>query len=796
MLQIYLKSVWRGLLRDKTYAVINIGGLSVGVIAFTAIALYVIDEFSYDRFHPDYGRIYRTIINASFDGQTQRWGSVPNIVAPTAAREIPEIEKAARLFHHNFGDISFVSTSSERFAEKLLFYADPAILEIFRFDFIQGNPATALSKPNQVIISASTAKKYFGDLSPLGQSITVDNRNTFEITGVYKNFPVNSFFKCQLIASFSSNHFGKEENQNWGNASFDTFFRLSASTSAQVVEERIQAMTERYVPADERWFTLSLQPLTDMRLYSGDLTAAIDRREYGDIGQVKILIALAAIILIIAAINYMNLATAQSQRRHKDVGISKTLGATAAQLKNRFIFEAALFVLVAMVISSFVVVATLPAFNQLTGKNITTDFLTNAWFWLAFVTLWLILSLLSGLYPALYLASFNPKAALQKTAKSGSQAWVRKSLVVVQFGASVVLIICALFFLQQMDYMRNKKLGYQPEQVVAVMTSAAKDQSQVETLKASFEALADVKSVCRSQSYPGIGTSGYTLSAEGQSGQGASILTTRASAEVLDVLNIKLLAGSTLPLHKDADDTTTQIVINKSAADYLQLSPEEAIGRRAVIFNGRPSEIVGVTEDFHFASLHQQIGPYCFNNNTDNRFIYLLVKLNTQNLTAALRQLGETYQAVVPSAFEYAFLDEQMAKLYRNEERLSTVVLLAASIAVILACMGLYALTAYTVEQRVKEIGIRKVLGASVPGLLALLSRDFLRLVMIGFVVGIPAAYYLMTDWLSAYAYRIEMNVMVFVAAAFITMLIAAITISAQAIRTATANPVNALRVE
>lgn len=559
--------------------------------------------------------------------------------------------------------------------------------------------------------------------------------------------------------------------------------------------QKIAELLERNIPKDNRWFSITLQALLDIRLHSTDLTASIDRKQYGDYNQVKVLTALAFVILFIAAINYMNLTTAQAQRRNKEVGISKTLGATFTELNSKFFLETSIFVLTSLLISTFVFLIGLPLFNALSGKAISIDFIFQDWFWFSFVAVWAILTFLSGFYPAFYLSSFSPKTTLLKTPGSGGQAFVRKGLVIFQFSISIVLIIYAIMFYKQMNFMRNKNLGYQPDQVIAVMVSAAKDRDQVMSLKTELESLAEVKEVARSQSYPGIGTSSYTITRDGAD-QGTSILTTRATHEIVDVLGMKLLAGRTLPENKDPKDTTIQVVINKSTADYLQLSPEEALGRRVKIFDRGVSEIVGVVDDFHFASFHQQIGPYCFNNSPDNRYIYLLVKVQTNELSATVKKIETTFKKIIPAAFEFTFLDQQMDELYASDERLSNIVLLFASLAIIIACLGLYALASFTAEQRTREIGIRKVLGASITNLVTMLSKEFLGLVLIAFVIGIPVGYYLMNNWFEGFAYRTNLDVFIFVIAGIITLAIAWVTVSVESLRAARRNPVESLKGE
>jgi putative ABC transport system permease protein len=756
----------------------------------------VADEFSFDRFHEKKDRIYRAVITAEFDGQKSKWGNVPNQVAPTAEQEIPEVEKAARFFHHDFGDLAFLSTEDEKFTEQRLFYADPELFSIFTFSFIKGDKATALTRPGTVVLSESAAKKYFGDHDPMGKVITVNNNLPLEVTGIYHDLPGNSSLQANLIASFASHWFGKPENLSWGNASFESFFLLQDGTDKLTVDRKIEEMLTRHLEKDNRWFTITLQPLLDIHLKSGDLNASFDRKSYGDLSQVKILIALSVIILLIASVNYMNMATAQSQRRNKEVGITKTLGATVNQLSAKFYFETAFFVITSTVLSLWLFSMLLPAYNMLSGKQVTMDFIYTSWFWLGLIITCTTLTLLAGSYPAWHLSSFSANAALQKKSGSGSQLVIRKVLVVLQFSMSMILIVSSVVFFRQMDYIRNKKLGYEPKQVIAVMTSGTRDQNIINSLKTEFELLPEITHVARSQSYPGIGTSGYTLRRKMDDPDGASILTTRASHEILDVLGIPLLAGRTLPQTKDPSDTTIQVILNKSAADYLGYSPEEAIGRLVYIFGSTPAEVVGVTTDFHVTSMHQKIGPYCFTNNRDNRYTYLLVKVNSTNLFETVHQLENTYKKLVSAAFEYTFIDERMAELYNSEQKLANVVLVAASIAIFLACLGLYALAAFTTEQRTKEIGIRKVMGASVPQLVSLLSKDLLWLVGIAVILGIPAGYYLMHLWLEGFAYKTTLNITVFAWAAIISLLIAWLTVGYESIKAARANPVSSLRNE
>lgn len=798
MLLTYLKIAIRNIQRYLSFSVINIFGLTLGLTAFLAISLYILDELSFDRHHAHKDRIYRAVIQADFDGQINKWGGAPNLLGPTAMQEIPEVEKASRYFHHNFGDIAFLSNGVEDFSETQLFFADPELFKIFTLQFIKGNPESALTRPGTVVLSERAAQKYFAESDPIGKTITVDNTQSLEVTGVYQDFPSNSFLQANLIASFSSHWFGEARNQNWGNASFDTFFLLHNDATKQAVDQKIDDMLKKHLVEEDRWFSISLQPLLDIRLKSGDLNATYDRRAYGDLGQIKILSALALLILLIATVNYMNLTTAQSQRRNKEVGVAKTLGATYRQLNTKFYFEASLFVLISMLLSLVAFTVLLPVFNSISGKTISLSFTSSVEFWGFFALIWFVLTLLSGSYPAWYLSSFSPKSVLQKTSKSNSQVFIRKSLVVLQFSISIILMISTVMFYRQMDYIQNKKLGYEPEQVIAIMTTAAKDRTQVPALKADIESMTNVTAVARTQSFPGIGTSMRNIVREGSEGDGAPLLTTRATHEILDVLNIKLLAGKTLPEIKDPNDTTVQVLLNKAAVDYLGLTPEEAIGKRVNIqgFQGS-TEVVGVTEDFHFTSLHQKIGAFCFHNATRTEsFNYLLVKASSTDLPTTLASLEEKFKKTISASFEYIFLDQHLAGLYKSEQNLARVVLLFSALAIFIACLGLYALAAFTAEQRTKEIGIRKVMGASVLQLVTLLSKDFLKLVMIAIVVGIPVGYYLMDRWLEGFAYKTSIGVTVFIFAGVLSLAIAWITVGFESVKASLTNPVNSLRNE
>jgi len=798
MLLNYFKILFRGIVRNKLFSLINLLGLSVGLTCTLLIVLYVVDEFAYETHHVNLDRTYLMTISASWNGETQKWTGVPNKVGPTIAKEIPEVEHAVRFFSHEFGNLAFVSTDQVKSSEKSFGWADPEIFDVLSYTFVKGNAATALTRPNTAVMSESAAKKYFGTTDVIGKTFTVDKLAPLEVTGVFTDPPATSRFQYPIIGSFPSHYFGLEKNQSWGNASFETYLLLRPGSDPAVVEKKIADMLVREIPEeDNRWFSLHLKPLKDLYIYMGDVQDFYNPTgQRGDINQLRILSGLGLIVILIAAFNYMNLSTAQSQRRFKEIGVSKSLGATSRQLAKQFYLETSVFVLVALVFSIILTGTSLPLFNAVTGKSISVAFLSHAWFWSAFFTAWIVLSLLAGFYPAIYLSSFSPKRVLKSVPESGGGLTLRKGLVVLQFSASIILIISTLVLYQQLGYMRNQKLGYEPEQVVAVRTTGADSREQIASVKAAIEQLPDVNLTSRSQAYPGSSASGRSIPPLSGEGEGMSIRTVRADNKVVEALGIKYLAGTGLPEVKAAEDTTIQVVVNRAITDFLGLNPEEAVKRVVQVHGFGRVEIVGVVENFHYASLKESIGGYCFHNAKTEGLNYLLVNVKTTHLVETMSKLEETYKSIVPSAFEYTFLEQRLKTLYRSEEQLAEIIFIFAGLAIFVACLGLYALAAYATERRTREIGIRKTMGASVSQLTTLLSKEFLVLVIISFVIAVPLGYYAMYQWLLTFAYRIDLGVLVFAIAGVTAFLIAWVTVGIESVKAALANPVDSLRSE
>ncbi len=800
MLKNYLKILLRNFLKNKSTSLINTLGLAIGLASCLLIGLYVMDELSFDGHHEKKDRIYQVYIEASYDAEVHRWNAVPNKVAPSAQKEIPEIEKSGRIFHHNFSGQAFVSTDKIKSMEEHFTWADAEILDILTFEFVQGSKESALSEPNSVIISETAAKKYFGD-SPnvLGETLIIDNdeKMQLKVSGVFKNPPKNSRFQSPVIGAFSTHHFSKTERLNWGNASFETYFLLHKNVNPDVIDTKLSEMLVRNIPEeDNRWFNLHIKPLDELHLYMGDIRAPFSETN-GDIAQVKILIILGLIVLLIAVVNYVNLSTAQSQKRFKEVGVSKTLGASRSQLIRQFILETSFYVFISIFIAIQIALLFLPMFNNITQKNISEVFFVTPEFIAVVVIAWVLISLLAGFYPALFLSRFSPKQVLKSSsAGSSTQSTLRKALVVTQFSLSTLLIIVTIVLYQQLTFIRTTNLGFNPEQVVAILTTGAENKNQINTLKIELENVPGVLGTARSQAYPGTSASGRSLQKSPDSPSSLSVQTVRAEGKVLDVLSLNLLAGKTLPQEKSPADTTVQIILNETAIEYLGFTPEEAIGQRLENLWQYPTEIVGVVEDFHFGSLHEEIGAYCYHNATTEGFNFLLVKMETKDIPSTMEAIENSFRKTIPTDFQFSFVDQRLESLYYQDRQLATVVLIFSSLAIFIACLGLYALAAYMTEQRTKEIGIRKALGASVAQVTKMLSKDFIKLILVSFVFAVPVGYYAISKWLERFAYHIDISIMVFVLAGFVSIVIAVLTIAYESIKAARANPVDSLKGE
>ncbi|MBX2873956.1 MAG: ABC transporter permease [Saprospiraceae bacterium] len=791
----HLKSSLRHFWHNKFFSLINLMGLSIGLAAALLIILYVLDELSFEKHHEQADQIVRIEIEANFEGSTMKLAKAPNRTAPFLKEQLPEVKEAVRVFPHNFGESASITVGNQNFVETKLFWADSNLFKVFTLPLQQGDSNTALARSNTVILSAKAAARYFGQQNPVGQVLKIDNRYDMEVTGVFEDVPSNTQLDFEMIGAFPTIPLGQPRRLSWGNSSFLTFLLLHQGVDQSSLEAKISEAAVAHIPEDRRWFDFKVKPLLDVHLYSKGVED--DTSVYGNISQIWVLSALAAILLLIACINYMNLATAKSEQRSKAVAINKTLGATGRQMASQFFIETGLLVWIGLSLSLLLIFLVLPYFNEITAKDLRFAYLFRPGLLFSLLGGWGLITLIAGAYPAVFLSSFTPNHILRGKSREGrSVISLRKGLVVFQFAVSVVLMICTMILYQQLNFIGDKQLGFNPEQVVAVRVMGIRPASNILSLETELQQLSTVVSTSLTQTYPGHGASGRSITKPNDpEGRGADLSTCRAYPGVIDVLDLNLIAGRTLKVLEE-EDTLTQIILNESAIEYLGWTPEEAIGRRVEADLG-PTTVVGVVEDFHFASLHQEIGLYGFHNRKSEWLQYLLLRLRTTDLREAMQQIENVFDKVAPStALEYVFLDESLDKLYKSEERLAGVVFIFAGLAIFIACLGLFALAAFATERRIKEIGIRKVLGASVANIVNLLSKDFLKLVLIAIFIASPIAWWVMQNWLADFAYRINIQWWVFAVSAGLAIFITLLTVSAQSIKAALMNPIKSLRTD
>lgn len=804
MIKNYIKIAWRNLLRYKFVSFINLFGLSIGITCCLLIAVYVLDELSYDRYNSKADRIYRverTFLNTESKSVSLELGAVAPPIGPLLRNDFKDIQELTSILP--IGGMTF-QYQDKVFNEDNVYCADENLFKVFDFTVTKGDPKTTLQEPYSIMLSEEMAKKYFGTENPLNKLLKVDQKLTGTVTGVYKSLPSSAHWHPNIMVSFSTLRdtaiYGEEQlRTNWGNNAFYTYVLLPKDYDARKLEAQFPSFLNRHIPgADNKaqeWTFLSLKKLTDIHLHSHKDS---ELEENGDIKRVYIFSIIGLFILLIACINYMNLSTARSALRAKEIGIRKVVGAEKTELIYQFLSESVLLCLLASLISIVLTGMALSGLNLLAGKVFTLSQLLQAPILIAITTLPFIIGVLSGIYPALFLSGFQPIKVLKGIFKTGENTFsFRKALVVFQFSISIILIVGTLIVFRQLQYIQNKSLGFNKEQIVVLNNNQGLDGT-FQSFKTNLLANPNVKEVGRSSRIP----SGRLLDAAGSQinlGNGlapskADIKYVRSDAGFIPTYGINMITGRNF--HSDNDRDTSSFILNEAAVRVLGLTPEEAIGK-PFKYDTRTGQIVGVINDFNFESLHQRILPLVLFSSTDvNGYGRISVKVNG-NVQQALAHLQTVWEKYLPETpFSSTFLDDRFADLYKAEQQQRVIFTVFSFIAVAIACLGLFGLSAFTITQRVKEIGIRKVLGASTTTIVRLLSTDFLRLVLIAAVIAFPLAWYVMSNWLNDFAYRIEMEWWIFGFALIMALIIAFVTISLQAIKAALANPVKSLRSE
>jgi putative ABC transport system permease protein len=808
MIKNYFKIAWRNLKRNKFISFVNLFGLTVGLGCCLLITLYILNEVSFDRYNKNADNIYRierTFLNAETGALSLELGAVAPPFAPLLQNDFKEIKKVTRILPAGTSAIKY---RQNIFNQDNVFFADENLFDLFDFKVTKGNPAKSLNDPYSVMLTEETAKKYFGSDDPMNKVIRLNNQYDFKVTGIYKALPASSHWRPDVMISFStlkdSAIYGEQNLMtNWGNNSFYTYLLLPDNYNPKKLESQFPTFQNRHIPAAGKfkasdYSILSLRKLTNIHLYSHtDSELEIN----GDIKRVYIFSAIALFILLIACINYMNLSSARSVLRAKEIGVRKTAGASKKELISQFLCESVFIAWLAAVFALVLTVVALPWLNQLSGQQLSMDSLFQWKTIIAILSLPFLVGFLSGIYPALYLSSFQPVKVLKGIIeKGGGNISFRKILVVFQFAISIVLIIATVIVFQQLNYIQNKSLGFDREHVITFKNNNGLDPS-FQSFKTELLANSNIKEVGRSSRIP----TGRLLDSQGSMlNRGDSLAPSKADIKYvvadenfIPAYGIKIVTGRNFS--KDFGMDTSSFLINETAVKALELkSNEDAIGKQFQ-YGGQKGTIVGVFNDFNFESLHQRIIPLVlFESRTADANDYGNISIKVSgNIPVALAQIEKTWKKFLPEIpYEYRFLDDRYASLYESENRQSSIFTIFSCIAVFIACLGLFGLSAFTITQRIKEIGVRKVLGASTGSIVKLISKDFLLLVVIAAVIAFPVAWYGMAHWLRDFAYRIQIAWWVFLLAGIIAVLIAFATISLQAVKAALANPVKSLRSE
>jgi len=811
MLSNYFRLALRNLLKYKAFSAINLFGLTIGLACCLLIGIYIANELSFDRYHSKADRIWR--VSREFfnpNGTMQlHLGHLAPPFGPLLKEEFSGIEEVARLLQNN----GTLRHGDELFLEDEFFLAEPAVFRIFDIPLVQGS-AASLEEPYTVMLNESSARRIFGEQDPVNQILRYNDLVDMKVTGVFKDFPYNSHFHPDFLGSFSTLRdttiYGQRALEtNWGNNSFSTFVLLPQGYSAQQLEAQFPAFLDKVMSSASAGMKrpsegtkLHLMPLTDIHLRS-HLDSELE--ENGDIQRVWIFAAIALFVLLIACVNYMNLSTARASTRAKEIGIRKVAGANRRELIGQFLGEALLLSLTAVVLATGLAFAMLPLVNQMLGQELSVSAAQVGGFAAAAGALALLTGLFAGVYPAFFLSNLKPLKTLKGDAAGDTASGgigLRKVLVVSQFAISLVLMIATLVVFRQLTFMQNKSLGMNKEQVVTL--------SFYDPLATKYEGFyhemlsnPTIKNMARSSRLPSgrlldsYGSAQLQMSADTLEPTQVDLKSVTLDHRFFPLYDIGVAAGRNYQSDQGADRFAS-FILNETAIRKLGISPTDAAVGKRIRYGGRDAQIVGVVKDFNFESLHQGIQPMIFFVPRDStRFNFLSIKIDGARTTEALAHIHSVWQKFLPAfPYDYQFLDERYGQLYAAEQRQGRVFVAFAGIAIAVACLGLFGLASFTVERRRKEIGIRKVLGASVASVTTHLSKDFLKLVLVAFAIASPIAWWAMQKWLADFAYRIDIQWWMFALAGVAAVAIAFLTVSFQSVRAALANPVKSLRSE
>jgi putative ABC transport system permease protein len=785
MFKNYLKITWRNLLKNKGFTSINIAGLAVGMASAALILLWVQNEVSYDQFHQNKDRLYRMYNRSVFDGKLWCWGTTPKPMMKTLKQDYPQVEQATRTT-----TTSFLFTLGDKHLNLPGYFTDPDFLTMFSFPLIKGNPKVALNSMKNIVITEKTAKKLFGNEDAMGKTVKIDSVDLFTVTGVMKDLPNNTAFEFEYLIPWSYwDKLNKSEDKNWGNNSVQTYAMLKPGVTEASANSRVKDITRGH--SDIKDIDVFMHPATKWRMYSKFENGKIVG---GRIDTIKLFSIIAAFILLIACINFMNLSTARSEKRAKEVGIRKVVGASKSSLIAQFLGESIMIALIAGVIALVIIEVSLPAFNNLTQKQLFVPF-SNPAFWFIVLSFILFTGVLSGSYPALYLSSFMPVKVLKGTFKAANAAFSpRKILVVTQFTFAIVLIISTIIVRQQLEFAQNRDIGYKKNNLVYTIMqgSIEKNYALIRNELLTSGAATAVTKTSAPMTEGWSDTWGFTWDGKNEK-EKLDFNLFNVDGDFTKTMGLKIVDGRDIDIKTYPSDSLA-VLLNQAAVKVMGF--KQPLGQ-VLRYDNKKMVVVGVVKDFILQSPYEPVKPMIIQG-PKSWFNVIHFKLNEKNTTAENLKLAEAvfkkFNSEYP--FEYHFVDEEYTKKFADEQRIGVLASLFAGLTIFISCLGLFGLATYMAQNRIKEIGVRKVLGASVLGVTTMLSKDFLKLVGISFIVATPIAIYFMHDWLQHYSYRVDISVWVFAIAAFLTTLISIITVSFQAIKAALANPVKSLRSE
>ncbi len=794
MLRNYLVLAFRNLVKDKFYSLINILGLTIGVTCGMLLLLYVTDELSYDRQHTKASQIYRIVSYIREPDKINNWVSTQPPLAKTLKQDYPFVESYVRFFGN--GRVLF-RQGEKRFYEEDVYATDSTVFDIFTHKFLEGDPKLALSQPGSIVLTQKVAERFFGKSQALGQILRTDDTTSYKVTGVIENVPKNSHLTFNALMSLNQD---QRRADGWGGFYISSYLLLSKNADIKKLEAGFPQLYEKYMSTIFKRMginiTYRLQPLTSIHLYS-----KLDGESNGDIGYVYTFSAVAFFMLLIASINYMNLATAQSAKRAKEVGLRKVMGSLRGALITQFLTESVLITFISLVSSLILVAALLSFFNTVSGKEIGYMQLLSPQFMLTGLSIVIFTGLVSGSYPAFYLSAFEPADVLKGSFKARGGGLFRKTLVVAQFSISLVMLICTWIVYQQLNYMRNKDMGYDREQVLTIDYQDNQLKDKYNAFRKLMLDNPNIQSVA-SASSPVSNIGGRIIfTVESSTGmKEMAFKPTAVDHDYVKTMGMKLLKGRDFSLAYPAD-TTNGVLVNEAAVKRMNW--KEPIGKKIMLGTVSPdgknppptAYVVGVIKDFHQQSLYNPIEPMIMMYRQGNPVMH--VKIKTQNTASTLSFIGQKWQEIYPGRlFEYRFLDQDFESAYHADELRGKIFTAFSALTILIACLGLFGLATFTTEQRVKEIGVRKVLGGSVASVVLLLSKDFTRLVLFSFPIAIPIAWFSMYKWLQSFPYKTAIEVWVFVAACVTTLIICWLTVIYQSLKAALANPVKSLRSE